>query len=227
MNESAELQPLSLIEDAGTGDRFVLYTKAEGQALELRFAGEEPWATEKQIAELFGVTQQNANYHINNIYKEGELPDLETTYKEFLYVGSNGQTYKPKAYNLDVVLAVGYRVNSKEGILFRRWANGILRQYLVKGFVLDQRRLENPDGRPDYFDDLLDKIRHIRTSEKRMWTRVLELASFCSDYHSMSANDKQDFFTKRDALGSHSGDGCRLRPPKCACIQTGLWCYSL
>ena len=84
--------------------------------------------------------------------------------------------------------------NSKQGLLFRKWANKILRQYLLKGFVLDRRRLENPEGRPDFFDELLDKIREIRASEKRMWTRVLELASFCSGYHMASVEDKQAFF---------------------------------
>jgi hypothetical protein len=191
--ESSEIRPLTLIENAETGDRFVLYTKENGQALELRFDGEEPWATERQIAELFGVTQQNANYHINNIYKEGELPDPETTYKEFLYVADNGQTYRPKAYNLDVVLAVGHRVKSKEGIIFRRWSRQIERQYLLKGFVIDSPRLKDPK-RNDRLSELLEEIAEIRASEANVWQRALELISKCSDYYVMTEKDKSDYF---------------------------------
>jgi hypothetical protein len=193
VNQASELQPLSLIENAETGDRFVLYTKQDGQAFELRFDGEEPWATERQIAELFGVTQQNANYHIKNIYKDGELPDPETTYKEFLYVADNGQTYRPRAYNLDVVLAVGHRVKSREGIIFRRWCRQIERQYLLKGFVIDAPRLKDPK-RNDRLDELLEEIADIRASEANVWQRALELVSKCSDYHVMTDKDKADYF---------------------------------
>ncbi len=190
MQGTAELQPLSLIEDAETGDRFVLYATLSGLELELRFEGEEPWATQKQMSELFGVKQPTIAKHIRNIFDEAEVDEASNIQK----MNIAGSTKPVAIYSLDVVLAVGYRVGSKQAILFRRWANYILKQYLLKGFVLDQRRLENPDGRTDYFDDLLEKITQIRLSEKRMWTRILELASFCSDYQLMTDEDKQNFF---------------------------------
>lgn len=191
MHENAGLQPLPLIEDVETGDRFVLYATPKGIDLELRFQGGEPWATQKQMSDLFGLNQATISIHIANIFDEGEV-DKEGNIDKINIASST----KPVAiYSLDVVLAVGFRGrSSKQTIMFRRWANSILKQYLIKGFVLNQRRLENPDGHPDFFDELLDKIREIRSSEKRMWTRVLELASFCSDYHQASAKEKQDFF---------------------------------
>lgn len=157
-------KPLQLIESAETGDRFVLYAKSDGQDFELRFENDEPWATERQIAELFGVTQQNANYHIKNIYKDEEIPEPENTYKEFLYVAENGQTYRPKAYNLDVILAVGHRIKSQEGVIFRRWCRQIERQYLMNGFVIDAPRMKDPN-RNDRLDELLEIIEDIRASE--------------------------------------------------------------
>jgi len=109
-------------------------------------------------------------------------------------MGVNGQSYPTQIYNLDVVLAVGNKVNSKQGIMFRRWSRQIERQYLLKGFVIDEARLEDPDDRPDFFNELMEKIRSIRASERRMWTRVLELASFCSDFHAMTTTDKDNVF---------------------------------
>jgi hypothetical protein len=187
-------EPLLLVEHAETGDRFVLYTTPNGMEFQLRFEGEEPWATQQQIAEVFGITRSMVTRHINALFKDGEL-DEETTCSFFEHVGETGQRYRTKTYNLDVILGVGYRVQAtKQAIIFRRWANQILRQYLLNGFVIDVPRLENPDGRPDHFDELLAKVRHIRSSEKRMWTRVLELASFCSDYGIMTEEDRENFF---------------------------------
>ena len=184
-------EPLSLTEDAETGDRFVLYATDKGVELELAFEGAEPWATRKQIADLFGRDISRVTRHIKAVFDDGEL-DRESNVRKTHIARSD----KPvEIYSLDVVLSVGYRVkSSKQAIIFRRWATGILRQYLVSGFVVDVDRLENPDGRPDHFAELLEKVRHIRSSEKRMWTRVLELASFCSDYGVMSDEDRENFF---------------------------------
>jgi len=189
-----KVEPLPLTEDAETGDRFVLFTSQNGIVFDLRFEGEEPWATQDQISGLFGVTRSMVTRHIGAIFKDGEL-DEASTCSFFEHVGQNGQRYRTKIYSLDVILGVGYRVNAtNQAIMFRRWANQILRQYLMNGFVIDVPRLENPDGRPDHFAELLEKVRHIRNSQKRMWTRVLELASFCSDYGVMTDEDKQGFF---------------------------------
>lgn len=187
-------EPLTLTEDAETGDQFVLFTNADGVVFDLRFQGEEPWATQDQIGSLFGVTRSMVTRHIGGLFKDGEL-DEASTCSFFEHVGQNGQRYRTKIYNLDVILGVGYRVQAtNQAVMFRRWANQILRQYLMNGFVVDVPRLEDPDGRPDHFADLLAKVRHIRTSEKRMWTRVLELASFCSDYGMMTDDDRSNFF---------------------------------
>jgi hypothetical protein len=190
MSES-DMGPLELTEDAETGDRFALYARPDGYELRLWFDGEEPWATRRQLAELFDRDQSRITRHINNIIADEEL-DADSNVRKAHIAGSA----KPvELYSLDMVLSVGYRVRaSKQAIMFRRWANQILKQYLVKGYVLDVERLESPDGRPDYFDELLEKIRHIRASERRMWTRILELASFCSDYHDMTEKDKERFF---------------------------------
>ena len=187
-------QPLELIENIETGDRFVLYTTENDVEFQLMFAGEEPWATQKQMAEIFGRDISVIRRHVNAIFRDGELDENSVSAKIAL-TADDGKTYKTKVFSLDVVLAVGYRVGSKQGILFRRWANHILRQYLLYGFVIDTQRLEDPSGRPDYFEDLIAKIRHIRSSEKRMWTRVLELASFCSDYGVMTDDDRGKFFS--------------------------------
>ncbi len=187
-------EPVELTENVETGDRFILYTKPDGGELQLRFVGDEPWATQDQIADLFGVSRSMATRHVNALFKDGEV-DEKTTCSFFEHVGSSGQTYRTKIYNLDVILGVGYRVQATtQAIIFRRWATQILRQYLMNGFVIDVPRLEDPDGRPDHFEELLAKVRHIRSSEKRMWTRVLELVSFCSDYGMMTDKDRENFF---------------------------------
>lgn len=193
MKQPSELEPLSLIEDAETGDRFVLYAKPDGVALELRFEEDEPWATRKQIAELFGVKIQTIDYHIKRIYEHDELVGAASTTKESLVVGSNGQPYPAQIYNLDVILEVGHRVKSKHGIMFRRWARSIERQYLLKGFVIDAPRLKDTK-RNDHLDELLEEIADIRASEANVWQRALELVSKCSDYHLMTETDKGNYF---------------------------------
>ena len=187
--QDAELQPLSLMEDAETGDRFVLYTTPKGINLELRFEADEPWATQKQIAELFGRDVSVISRHLKAIFAEGELAE-ESNLQKMQIANSD----KPIAiHSLDVILAVGYRVSSKQGILFRRWANSILKQYLLKGFVIDSARLKNPK-RNDHLDELLEEIEEIRASEANVWKRVLELVAKCSDYHMMKETDRSNFF---------------------------------
>lgn len=193
MSEGTDTTPLNLIEDVETGDRFVLYAKPDGCALELRFDGQEPWATRKQMAELYGVKVQTIDYHIKRIYEGDELVDPDSTTKESLVMGVNGQTYTAQVYNLDVVLEVGHRVSSKQGIMFRRWARQIERQYLLSGYVVDSPRLKDP-ARNDRLAELLEEIADIRASEANVWQRALELVSKCSDYNLMTDKDKKDYF---------------------------------
>lgn len=182
-------EPLTLIEDVETSDKFVIYTKPDGVDFQLRFDGEEPWATQKQMSELFGIKQPTITKHIRNIFDEQEV-DEESNIQKMNIAGST----KPVAiYSLDVILAVGYRTGSKEAMIFRRWASGILRQYLMNGFVIDAPRMKDPQ-RNDRLDELLEIIEDIRSSEANVWKQILDLISYCSDYHAMTKQEKSHYF---------------------------------
>jgi hypothetical protein len=148
----------------------ILYTTEDGRSqIKLRAQEQTVWLTQLEMAELFDATKQNISLHLKNVFEDGEL-DAAATVKESLTVQIEGsrQVQRPVTlYNLDAILAVGYRVRSPRGVLFRRWASTVLKEYLVKGFVMDDERMKNPDGRPDYFDEMLARIRDIRASEKR------------------------------------------------------------
>ena len=191
--------PLKVVEEADTGHRFVIYTSKRGIEFDIRFEGSEAWFTQLQLAEMFGVNVRTVNEHIKNFRAAGEIDD--SVIRNFRITAKDGKAYDVQHYGLDVAFYVGYRVNSAEGVLFRRWATQVLVSFATKAFVVDVRRLENPDGKPDYFEELLEKIRDIRSSEKRMYTRVRELASLCSDYGTMTKDQKGDFFaTVQNAL---------------------------
>ena len=132
------------------------------------FQYETLWLTQKLIADLFATTKQNVSTHLKRIFDDGELLE-ESVVKDFFTTATDGKSYKTKHYNLDAIIAVGYRVNSKRATAFRQWATSVLREYIIKGFVLDDERLKNPDyylGK-DYFDEMLERIRDIRASERR------------------------------------------------------------
>lgn len=162
----------------------ILYTSDDGESrLQLRVDAGTVWLSQAEIAELFQTTPQNVTTHVGNIYDDQEV-DPSTTCKESLQVRSEGgrQVERSiKLYSLDVILAIGYRVRSPRGTQFRQWATTHLREYLVKGFVLDDERLKNPGGW-DYFDELLERIRDIRASEKRFYQKVRDLFALSSDY---------------------------------------------
>lgn len=139
------------------------------------------WMNQSQLAELFATSVQNAQSHIAKILKENEL-DANSVIKYYLITAADGKNYQVAHYSLEMILAIGFRVRSKRGTQFRQWANRNLSEYMVKGFVMDDERLKNPDGRPDYFDDLLERIREIRASEKRFYQKVRDLFALSSDY---------------------------------------------
>lgn len=141
------------------------------------------WLNQIQLAELFSTSKQNISYHITNILKEKELHESSVV-KEYLTTAPDGKNYKTLFYSLEMILAIGFRVKGIRGTQFRQWANRNLKEYMVKGFVIDDERLKNPDGRPDYFDELLARIRDIRASEKRFYQKVRELFALSSDYDS-------------------------------------------
>lgn len=176
----------------------VLYRTDDGRTrLVVRFEDQNVWLTQAGIAELFQTTPQNITLHLSAIYQEGEL-DEEATCKDYLQVrqeGSRQVRRSLKHYNMEAILAVGYRVRSSRGTQFRQWATAQLREYLVKGFLLDDERLKNPPGPgvPDYFDELLDRIRDIRASERRMYLRLREILALAADYDPKDAQ-AQTFF---------------------------------
>ena len=139
------------------------------------------WLNQQSIAELFGTSIPNISIHISNIFKENEL-DKDSVIKDYLTTASDGKPYHVMFYSLPMILAIGYRVKGIRGIQFRRWATEHLSEYLVKGFTMDDERLKNPDGRPDYFDELLLRIRDIRASEKRFYQKLRDLFALSSDY---------------------------------------------
>ena len=157
------------------------------------------WMNQKQMAELFATSKQNIGQHIANILRENELSS-NSVVKNFFITASDGKPYNVIFYSLDMVLAVGFRVKGKRGTQFRIWANQHLKEFIVKGFVLDDERLKNPDGRPDYFDELLERIRDIRASEKRFYQKIRDLFALSSDYDSTDKSTQMFFAETQNKL---------------------------
>jgi hypothetical protein len=173
----------------------IIYKTADGKASVALYAKDgNIWMNQNQLAELFATSKQNIGQHISNILNEGEL-EQNSVVKNYFTTADDGKEYNVAFYSLDMILAIGFRVRSKRGTQFRIWANKNLKEYMVKGFVMDDERLKNPDGRPDYFDELLERIRDIRASEKRFYQKIRDLFVLSSDY---DADDKstQMFFAE-------------------------------
>lgn len=183
--------------DSPIASEIVFYQTEDGRSrLQVRLDGGTVWLTQVLLAELFQTTKQNVSLHIKNIFAEGEL-EPSATVKQYLTVQTEGSRQVRRAidhYNLDVILAVGYRVRSHRGTQFRRWATERLREYVVKGFVLDDERLKEGNGLgADYFDELLERIREIRASEKRFYQKIRDLYALAVDYDS-AATETREFF---------------------------------
>jgi len=173
----------------------IIYNTADGKAsVSLYTKDGNVWMNQSQLAELFDTSIPNVSMHISNILKEKELAS-NSVIKDYLTTASDGKEYNVTFYALEMILAIGFRVRSKRGTQFRIWANQNLKEYMIKGFVMDDERLKNPDGRPDYFDELLARIRRVRASEKRFYQKVRDLFALSSDY---DATDKatQMFFAE-------------------------------
>ncbi len=172
----------------------VLYTSNDGKTrLNLRVDARTVWLTQAEIAELFQTTKQNVSLHVKNILSDKELAE-DAVVKEALTTAADGKEYRTRLHNLDLILAIGYRVRSPRGSQFRQWASAHLKEYLVKGFVMDDERLKDPAGW-DYFDELLARIREIRASEKRFYQKVRDLFALSSDYAARQ-QDTQIFFAE-------------------------------
>jgi len=160
----------------------MIYNTQDGKAaVSLMTKDGNVWMNQKQLAELFDTSKQNIGQHIQNILNDRELEE-NSVVKNYFTTADDGKQYEVVYYALEMVLAIGFRVRSKRGTQFRIWANQNLKSYMIKGFVMDDDRLKNPDGRPDYFDELLERIRDIRASEKRFYQKVRELFALSSDY---------------------------------------------
>jgi len=176
----------------------ILYQTEDGLSrVECRFADESIWLTQRLMAELFQTSVPNINQHLAAIYEEQELSP-EATIKKYLIVqteGSRGVSRRVDHYNLNAILAVGYRVRSPRGTAFRQWATARLSEFLVKGFTLDDRRLKNPPGPgvPDYFDEMLERIRDIRSAERRMYLQVRNILALAADYKPKDEETQQFF----------------------------------
>ena len=184
----------------------VPYQTPDGRSrIQVRIEGETVWLTQALVAELFETTKQNVSLHIRNILDEGELEEAAVV-KEYLTTAADGKSYLVKHYNLDMILAVGYRVRSPRGVQFRQWATERLREYLIKGFTLDDDRLKGRDKLADYFDELLARIREIRASEARVYQRIREIFALAADY-AEGEQETQVFFAVMQNKMHHAATG--------------------
>lgn len=171
-----------IVENGKFMDELIIYNTDDGKAdVKLYSKDGVVWMNQQQMALLFDTSKPNISMHIANILQDKEL-DEKSVVKDYLTTAQDGKNYNVTYYALPMVLAVGFRVRSIRGTQFRIWANKNLTEFLQKGFVMDDERLKNPDGRPDYFDELLERIRDIRASEKRFYQKVRDLFALSSDY---------------------------------------------
>ena len=160
----------------------IMYYSPDGKVrVSLWQQGDNVWLNQNQLAELFDTSKQNIGLHIKNIIKDNELNE-NSVVKYFLTTAADSKKYNTAFYNLEMILAIGFRVRNLRGVQFRQWANQHLQIFLQKGFLIDNERLKNPDGRPDYFDELLEDIREIRASEKRFYQKIKDLFALSQDY---------------------------------------------
>jgi hypothetical protein len=164
------------------GGQFLVYRTEDGKLkIDVRFQGETVWLTQQHMAKLFQTTKQNVGQHLKHIFEEGELAE-ESVVKDFFTTAADGKKYATKFYNLDAIISVGYRVKSHVATRFRIWATQRLREYIVKGFILDDERLKNPDQPFDYFEELTRRIQDIRTSERRFYQKITDIYATSIDY---------------------------------------------
>ena len=173
------------------GGEIVLYQRDDAPAIDVRLVGDSVWLSLNQLADLLGRDKSTISRHIANVFSEGEL-ERQSVVAEFATTASDGKTYQVEHFNLDVIISVGYRVKSRQGTQFRIWATARLREYLVKGFTMDDARLKNLGG-GGYWKELLDRIRDIRSSEKVLYRQVLDLYATSVDYDP-KAEASQTFF---------------------------------
>ncbi|MBC6759230.1 virulence RhuM family protein [Corynebacterium sp. LK24] len=187
---------------ASAGELVMFRTDDGATRIEVRLVDETVWLTQAQMVELFQSSKANVSEHIRNVFAEGELEE-DSVVRKFRTTAADGKNYQVKHYNLDVIISVGYRVRSLQGTQFRQWALGVLREYLIKGFAMDDERLKEGGG--TYWRELLERIRDIRSSEKVIHRQVLDLYATSVDYDPRAAVSKQFFATVQNKLhfGAH------------------------
>ena len=190
----------------GGKSEILIYQSQDGQSrIQVRLEGDTVWLTQAMVAELFQTSIPNISMHIRNIFREGEL-DPDSVVKSYLTTAADGKKYSTSFYNLDLILSVGYRVRSNRGMQFRKWASERLREYLIKGFILDDERLKGHDRLADHFDELLARIREIRASEARAYQRIREIFALATDYVE-GQHETQIFFATMQNKMHHAAAG--------------------
>lgn len=178
----------------------IIYNTQDGKSSISLYAKDgNVWLNQTQIAELFATSKQNIGQHVSSVLKESEL-DANSVVKNYFTTAVDGKNYNVTFYSLEMIMAIGFRVRGVRGTQFRQWANRNLTEYLRKGFVIDDERLKNPDGRPDYFDELLNRIRDIRASEKRFYQKIRELFALSSDYDGTDKSTQMFFAETQNKL---------------------------
>lgn len=178
-----------------TAEFLVFTSQSGGNTIEVRVQDETVWLTQNLIAELFQTTKQNISLHLKNIFRDGEL-DENSVVKDFLTTAKDGKNYNTKFYNLDAIISVGYRVNSQRATQFRQWATSVLRDYAIRGYIIDKKRMENGSFlNEDYFEHLLAEIREIRLSERRFYQKITDIYATAMDYNRDAVTTKE-FFSK-------------------------------
>lgn len=180
----------------GNQSDFILYTSVNGEIkVRVLLHAETVWLTQKAIAELFDKGRSTITEHLQNIFKDGELDEVSVC-RDFRHTGGDGKKYNTKFYNLDAIISVGYRVNSWQATQFRIWATKTLKEYIIKGFVLDDERLKQGKAvfGEDYFDELLERIREIRTSERRFYQKITDIYAECSIDYNRDASVTKNFY---------------------------------
>ena len=175
---------------------FLIFTSQSGEStIEVRVQDDSVWLTQNLLAELFQTTKQNVSLHLKNIFQNGEL-DENSVVKDFLTTASDGKNYKTKFYNLEAIISIGYRINSQRATAFRQWATSVLKDYAIRGYVIDKKRMENGAFLgEDYFEHLLAEIREIRLSERRFYQKITDIYATAMDYNK-DAQSTKDFFAK-------------------------------
>ena len=188
--------PVHLVEDGTTGDRFLIYGTDRGVRVELQYASDTLWMTQDQMAALFGVDRSGIAKHLKNVFAEGELEESAVCAKN-ARTAADGKSYTTQHYNLDAIISVGYRVSSKHGTMFRKWATGVLVQFATKGFVVDVERLKHP-AENDRVAELREIIRDIRASEANLYAELRRICAMCQDYDPQSKKS-HEFYANMQA----------------------------